>query len=373
MKYASEPKKSLTLWLVSTLFICAGCCPKQEGKEKNEKTPHAKEARPFGAVQPPPSGPFEAAAIAHGGVGSPPEWSDGCRKAVDAALRVLEEGGDPLDAAIAGTKVLEDDPRYNAGTGSQIRIDGHTVQMDAAVMDSRGRFGSVAVIEDVKNPVKVARAVIDTPHIMLAGDGATRFARSLGFKHYDPRTSTARARFDKVKKLLSTNHPDLPDDWKDFNWRKNWNFERTLEEAGLDPGSDTVGTAVRSKDGIFAAALSTGGTTITLRGRIGDVPILGAGLYAGPHGAVAATGKGERIIEQTLSLKVYKLLEQGISAEEAAQKAVESLRQKGSVGIIVIGADSLAAGADRDMAWAARTAGSTRWHGPSPPVKQPNR
>src|SRR4051794_10470721 len=109
------------------------------------------------------------AAIAHGGVGTSSEASDGCRRAVDAALALLARGVDPLEAAVAAVVVLEDDPRFNAGTGSIVRLDG-SVQMDASVMDSEGRFGAVATIERVKNPVTVARAVLETPHLLLAGD-----------------------------------------------------------------------------------------------------------------------------------------------------------------------------------------------------------
>src|SRR5580658_6428737 len=92
--------------------------------------------------------PARAAAIAHGGVGSsPPEWSDGCRSAVDAALIALKAGSDPVDAAVAGVVLLEDDPRFNAGTGACVRLDGESIQMDASVMRSDGKFGAVAGIE----------------------------------------------------------------------------------------------------------------------------------------------------------------------------------------------------------------------------------
>jgi L-asparaginase / beta-aspartyl-peptidase len=298
-------------------------------------------------------------------VGSPPERSDGCRKAVDAALAALDKGADPLDAAVEGVVVLEDDPRFNAGTGSRVRIDGRTVQMDASVMDSKGRFGAVAVIEAVKNPVRVARAVVDTPHLILAGDGATAFARTLGFQPYDPATDAMRAEARDIQKKLRNGDASLPDAWKKFDWRARWNFDERIDE-----GHDTVGVAVRAPDGRFAVALSTGGTTITLRGRVGDVPILGAGLYAGAHGAAAATGTGERIIEQSLALRVHDWLEQGASPKEAADRAVariagrEGTQQKGGIGIIVIGPDALAAAADRPMAWAAREAGSARHQGP---------
>jgi isoaspartyl peptidase/L-asparaginase-like protein (Ntn-hydrolase superfamily) len=316
-----------------------------------------------------------AAAIAHGGVGSPPKEADGCRAAVDAALRALEGGADPVDAAVAGVVVLEDDPRFNAGTGSRVRIDGHTVQMDASVMSSEGRFGAVAGVEGVKNPVKVARAVMETPHILLAGDGATRFARTLGMEPWDPVTPASREKTRETQRKLLAGDPSLPAAWTNFDWRARWNFERSIADAGLagpaeggpsgDAGasSDTVGVAVRGADGRFGVALSTGGTSITLRGRVGDVPILGAGLYAGPHGAAAATGTGERIVEAGLARAVHEWLADGATAEAAAKRAVDMLRGK-DIGIIVISPNDMAASADRDMAWAAREAGSSTWHGP---------
>lgn len=319
------------------------------------------------SAQVPPT-PWKTAAVAHGGVGSPPSRSDGCRAAVDAALAVIEGGGDPLDAVVAGVKVMEDDARFNAGTGSRVRIDGATVQMDASVMHSDGRFGAVAVIERVRSPVAVARAVIDTPHTLLAGDGATRFARSLGMADYDPATAQMKAKTAAIIERLRRNDPELRG-WRSFDWRKRWNFARSMEEAGLteaDVGSDTVGVAVRTADGQFAVALSTGGTAITLRGRVGDVPILGAGLFAGSHGAVAATGKGERIVDATLSRRVHQWMSEGLGLREAGERGVAELRGKGSIGLILISPTEMAAVADRDMAWAGRELGSSRWRGPTP-------
>lgn len=315
-----------------------------------------------------------AAAIAHAGVGTAPKDADGCRAAVDAALRALEAGAEPVDAAVAGVMVLEDDPRFNAGTGSRLRIDGSTVQMDASVMTSEGKFGAVAGIETVKNPVKVARAVMDTPHILLAGDGATRFARTLGMDPYDPITPAAREKTRDMQQKLLANDPSLPPAWRTFDWRAHWNFESPMPgasdaDAGTPPkqtadaSTDTVGVAVRGADGRFGVALSTGGTSITLRGRVGDVPILGAGLFAGKHGAAAATGTGERIVEAGLARAVHEWLANGASAKAAARRAVDMLRGK-DIGIIVVSPTELAADADRDMAWAARELGSPSWSGP---------
>ncbi|WXB17799.1 isoaspartyl peptidase/L-asparaginase [Pendulispora albinea] len=311
--------------------------------------------------------------------------SDGCRAAVDAALRVLESGGEPVDAAVAGVVVLEDDPRYNAGTGSRVRIDGVTVQMDAAVMTSAGRFGGVAAIEQVKNPVCVARAVLDTPHLLLAGDGATRFARTLGMPPYDPTTDDGRARARDLQKRLLARDPTLPAEWARFDWRRHWNFEHGLSQGAsagsaggsgqvpadgkvpaggkVDAGSDTVGVAVRAADGRFGVALSTGGTALTLRGRVGDVPIPGAGLFAGVHGAVAATGTGERIIDVGLARHVYDWLAAGIPAEQAAKRAVDLVGGKNG-SIIVMSPTAMSAATESPMAWAARESGASTWLGP---------
>ncbi|MBW2453902.1 MAG: isoaspartyl peptidase/L-asparaginase [Deltaproteobacteria bacterium] len=367
----SPQRNAVRLWLLGAAALVA--C---NGPQSHRSAPSAEQSvvasAPAATTAPQPSlppTPWTAAAIAHGGVGSPPARSDGCRKAVDAALATLESGGDPLVAAVAGVVVMEDDARFNAGTGSRVRLDGDTVQMDAAVMTSAGRFGAVAVIEKVKNPVKVASALLDTPHLLLAGDGATAFARTLGMASYDPATEEMRAATKAIQQRLLKADPTLPKRWLSFDWRSRWNFERTLAQAGLDEtdvGTDTVGVAVRSADGRFAVALSTGGTSITLRGRVGDVPVYGAGLYAGPRGATAATGTGERIIEQSLSRRVHEWLAAGATPEQAGQRAVKAIGGSGAIGVIVIGPRQLAAVADRSMAWAARQAGAKEYRGPDP-------
>jgi beta-aspartyl-peptidase (threonine type) len=311
-----------------------------------------------------PAGPSKAAAVAHGGAGSPPAWSDGCRAAVDAALKAVESGADPVDAAVAGVVVLEDDPRFNAGTGARVRLDGKSIQMDASVMRSDGRFGAVAGIERVRNPVRVARAVMDSPHLLLQGDGATRFARTLGMPDYDPTTPDSLRRSHEQQTVLLG--PDEPPEWKSFDWRAHWNFDAPLPDAlRADAGArDTVGVAVRADDGRFGVALSTGGMSLAMRGRVGDVPILGAGLYAGASGAAAATGTGERIIEQGLARQVHGWLASGASAKEAADRAVAAIHGKGEIGIIVVSPREVAASADRPMAWAGRESGSSAWQGP---------
>src|SRR6185369_12947521 len=134
----------------------------------------------------------------HGGAASPNTLSDGCVAAARAAQAALDAGGDALAAALAATAALEDDARFNAGTGSNLRLDGRTIEMDASVMTSDGRFGAVSCIERVQNPVLVAARVMETPHLLLVGAGATAFARRLGFPPYDPSTARAREKYARA-------------------------------------------------------------------------------------------------------------------------------------------------------------------------------
>ncbi len=332
----------------------------------------------FGCQQGSPSpegGPVRAAAIAHAGVGTPAHRSDGPRAAVDVALAALARGASPLEAAVAGVVVLENDPRFNAGTGSRVRLDGVTVQMDASVMTSAGDFGAVAIIERVRNPVLVAREVLDSPHSVIAGEGATQFARAMGLPDYDPATEHRRAQTRRIVERLRNRDPRLERSWRGYDWRSRWNFETPLSQLGLptqddqalapDVSADTVGVAVRGEDGTFAVALSTGGTSTTLRGRVGDVPLIGAGLFASPNGAVASTGKGERIADAATARTLVTRLDLGHSIDDAAADAIATVAPRGSIGVIVISRNAMTAKADRSMAWAAKEQGGP-WVGPAP-------
>lgn len=165
------------------------------------------------------------AAVVHGGAGSPRRRMDGTDRAAAKALAALKGGAPALDAALAAVVVLEDDPRFNAGTGANIRLDGKTIQMDAACMDGEtGGFGAVAAIERVKNPVLVARKVMATPHLLIVGEGATRFARALGFPDYDPTCTENKARFQRVQAILKGSDPQQLEAWKRYDWKQAWNF-----------------------------------------------------------------------------------------------------------------------------------------------------
>ncbi|AUX32616.1 MULTISPECIES: isoaspartyl peptidase/L-asparaginase [Sorangium] len=288
------------------------------------------------------------AILTHGGVSAPQDGADSCARAADEALGALDAGGEALAAAIAATARLEDDPRLNAGTGSNLRLDGRTIEMDAAVMASDGRFGAVACVERVKNPVLVAAKVMETPHLILAGAGATAFARRLGFADHDPATEAARERHGRALAALrgEGGDGDSTNDAARFHAltaKRFWNFDAEPIEC------DTVGAVVRDAHGRFAAAASTGGSTFSLRGRVGDVPLMGAGIYAGPHGAVAATGVGEEIARRLLARTVYDWLADGVAPARAAQRGVAMFPDVIAVGLLVVGRSGQAIASNRTM------------------------
>lgn len=304
--------------------------------------------------------------VAHGGQGSPADRSDGPAAAVERAFGLLaSDGDDALAAAIVAIELLEDDPRFNAGTGANLRLDGRTIEADAAVMDDRERFGAVAGIHGVRHPIRVAEAVLATPHLFLAGEGAQAFAHTLGLEARDLSSEQARQKLARAyQQLFAEQGP-----WAEWDWRAHWNFpgeppvdreaalamlEQAQQGSEVEATRDTVGVVVRTSSGRYAAALSTGGTTLAIRGRVGDVPILGAGLYAGPHGAVAATGKGEAIMRERVAAEVYRLLERGETPNDAIRLAIRDITPEEGVGVIAVSERGFGALATSQMAWAAR-------------------
>jgi beta-aspartyl-peptidase (threonine type) len=273
--------------------------------------------------------------ITHGGAGAAADLRDGPEAAAHAALERLFRSEEALDAALCAARVLEDDPRFNAGTGSNLRLDGRTIQMDAALMTSDGRFGAVMALERVKNPIVVARAVLDSPHLMIAGDGAQRLARRIGQKDYDPLTTRAREKYERWR----VEHGRTPHE----QW---WDFPEEFR------AKDTIGAVVRDRKGNFAVANSTGGTTTMLLGRVGDSPILGAGLYAGPAGGVAATGEGEEIVRRLLCFRIYQRMAAGESTETACRAELEDVPETIAVGLIAIGRDGAFGASNRQMPFA---------------------
>ena len=272
------------------------------------------------------------AIVTHGGAGEPLDFKDGCEAAARRGRETMKESGDALDAAIAAVMVFEEDERFNAGTGSVLCLDGATIEMDASVMDTRGRMAAVACVRDVRNPILLARAVADTPHVFLAGEGADRLARALGLPAARPIGDKQREKHAKLLKELAGSVPVMPGiDNRMFE--RFWNYKTPLQ-LPASAAHDTVGAVVRAPDGHFAVAGSTGGSAPSLLGRVGDTAIMGSGVYAGPLGAIAATGVGEHIVRHMLARTVYGYLEQGMPLQQALQRGIDLIDKDVDTGLI---------------------------------------
>jgi len=287
------------------------------------------------------------AVVVHGGAGASRDNEDGCVLAARRALAQLEVNGDALDAAITAVTTLEDDGRFNAGSGSVLGLDGATIEMDASIMDTRGRLGAIACVQAVKNPVQLARAVADTPHWLLAGEGATRFARAIGMPGSLPVSERQRAEHRKIMAQLAGSVPAMPGVNNEL-FERFWNYNTPLH---LPEGvaCDTVGAVVRGADGHFAVACSTGGSAPSLLGRVGDTPIIGGGFYAGPEGAVAASGIGEQIVRHLLARTVYGWIADGMALDAALQRGIALFPPEIEVGLIAVSRLDAGAFSNSDM------------------------
>ena len=209
----------------------------------------------------------------------------------------------------AGVRVTEADPlSQSVGLGGRPDKDGH-VTLDACIMDSDGNAGSVAFLRDIKHPISVARKVMEqTDHVMLVGKGAKRFALEKGFKEENLLTDKSREEWLQWKKDNS-----IKDSW------------------GPNDEHDTISTLARDNNGNLAGACTTSGLAYKLHGRVGDSPIIGAGMYVDNEiGAVGATGKGEEVIKTCGSFLVVELMRQGYSAMDACKEAVNRILRKQS-------------------------------------------
>jgi beta-aspartyl-peptidase (threonine type) len=270
--------------------------------------------------------------LAHGGAGSARADSNGPERACREVWSVLTDGRPdaPLRAVVAAAVVLEDDPRFNAGTGSNMRLDG-TIQMDAIVAASDGRVGAVAGIKSVRNPVRVALEVMASPHVLLVGEGATAFARSHGHEPSEVATERARQRLREARTRLASG--DLRP--QEAKWR-GWE------------GHGTIGAVARGEDGSYAVASSTGGTSMMLPGRVGDTSLFGAGAMVGPAGAIAATGDGEEIIRRLASRLVYDRIAAGEHPQSACEAEVTAFPSPYAVGFLAVSATGFGMAATGD-------------------------
>lgn len=264
-----------------------------------------------------------AAIIVHGGCGIVTDQSraakeHGSREAVAAGLRALGQGGTAVDAVEAAVKVLEDDPTFNAGTGSVLNLYGE-VETDASIMRSSLDCGAVAAVRGVKNPITLARRVMEiSDHVLLAGPGADHFARLLGLAQAELVTEERRERWKAVRAQMEEGvlEADELEHWARMNQYVKPYLD--WEERHL---YSTVGAVAMDGAGLLAAGTSTGGIWFKLPGRVGDTPIIGAGTYADDRGAVSSTGHGEGIIKLCLAQRAVSYMA-AMTAQEAVERAV---------------------------------------------------
>ena len=270
------------------------------------------------------------ALVIHGGAGPIPaqaltptrdrEFRASLQSAMDAGYQVLETGGTSLDAVTTAVRVLENDPLFNAGRGAALTRDG-TAELDAAVMEGRTqRAGAVACVRHVRNPIDLARRVMEkSRHVLLVGPGAEEFALEEGM---DLVPNASFRTPERIEQLESE--------------------QRGARVSDLIPTHGTVGAVALDDHGDLAAATSTGGMTNKRQGRVGDSPIIGAGTYA-KNGvcAVSATGHGEYFIRAVAAYHICAAVEyRGLSLAEAAREMLHAiLRRLGGKGGI-IGIDS---------------------------------
>ena len=263
--------------------------------------------------------------IVHGGAWDIPDdavevCKAGCVRALQAGWTVLSAGGHALDAIEAAILVLEDDPAFDAGYGSHLNLAGQ-VECDAIVMDAATlRCGSVAGLHRIKNPILLARKVLEScAHMMLISEGAERFAVQQGLQLCDPAELISPAEYEAWLRCSQDSHA-------------------AEHHRGHEQG--TVGAVALDANGRLFAATSTGGTCCKLPGRVGDSPLIGCGCYADADtGGVSSTGYGEAIMKIVMAKTAADFLRPaGSTPECAAQAAVQLLatRGKGMGGLILL-------------------------------------
>jgi beta-aspartyl-peptidase (threonine type) len=239
--------------------------------------------------------------------------------------QVLQSGGSALDAVEAAVRALEDDPQFNAGTGSSLTTVG-SIEMDAGIMEGTMFLaGAVAGVELIKNPVVLARKVLDSPHVLLMGRGAQQFALEHGM--------SLCTREDLLTERQHTR-------WLERRAADAQKKDEKKEKEEDEEKHGTVGAVALDSAGHLAAATSTGGFMNKYPGRVGDSPLVGCGFYADRSAAISCTGYGEDFIRMLIARRAAEYVAQGLSAQLAADEAMAFLGRHavGTGGLIIVDA-----------------------------------
>lgn len=232
-------------------------------------------------------------------------WNHGMA-ANEAAWEVLKNKGRAVDAVEKGVMVTEADAdNASVGIGGFPDRDGK-VTLDACIMDETGNAGSVCFLQDIVHPISVARLVMDkTPHVMLAGEGALQFALESGFEKIDLLTDNAKKAWEK------------------------WKVKSKYEPVINIENHDTIGMVALDANGDLSGACTTSGLAFKMHGRVGDSPIIGAGMFVDNEvGAAVATGMGELVMKTLGSFLIVEFMRNGMSPQEACEKAIDRIKQK---------------------------------------------
>ncbi|MHC2993115.1 isoaspartyl peptidase [Pontibacter sp. HJ8] len=277
--------------------------------------------------------------VIHGGAGTitrenmTPDKEKAYKEVLNQALEtgyaILQKGGSSLDAVEATVRVMEDSPLFNAGKGAVFTHEGKN-EMDAAIMDGRTRnAGAIASVTIIRNPITAARAVMEkSEHVMMIGSGAEKFATEKGIEIVDPSYFHTETRYQQLQKLKDKEKTELDHSGSGSN-------EKIFIEGNK---FGTVGAVALDANGNLAAATSTGGMTNKRYGRVGDVPIIGAGTFAdNATCAVSATGHGEYFIRSVVAHDIAALMEyKQYSVKKAADEVVmKKLVERGGVGGVI--------------------------------------
>lgn len=269
-------------------------------------------------------------------------YRDKMEEALQAGYKALQAGKTSLDAVEIAIKILEDSPLFNAGKGAVFTADGRN-ELDAAIMDGKNLMaGAVAGLHLVKNPISLARAVMEkSPHVMMIGDGAEKFAKEVGIELVDEKYFWTQERWDSLQKIIKQ-EKEKEKQKQDKDKQKPTGKKVSETDLRLEPVNKfgTVGAVALDKDGNLAAGTSTGGMTYKKYGRVGDVPIIGAGTYANNATcAISATGWGEFFIRLGVARDISAMMEyRALPLQYAADQVIKTKLQNlgGDGGIIGI-------------------------------------